>query len=111
MKVLFIGKAKSGKTRTIQSLLSTKKSRVYEPTNGVHVYTYNTPSGKELSIWDTAGDDRYIGLGEAYYINADICINFSNSKELNEAVTRITPSAKIFDYKKIKNLREFLNQI
>lgn len=34
----------------------------------------------KLNIWDTAGNIKYGGLMEGYYIDADVFIIFGNSK-------------------------------
>ena len=110
MKILFVGTAKSGKTKAIEALFN-RKRKGYTPTKGAEVYRYKTDNNKELYLWDTAGDNRYKEFGDSHYINTDICINFSSNKHLENIVKRVSPTAKMFEYRKIKNLKEFLNSI
>lgn len=112
MKILLVGKANSGKTRAIDSLFNRQEKKPYEPTDRVEVHTYKNANGKELNLWDTAGSPKHRGLGEAYYISSDICINFSpKNKYIGQAVKNIAPDVKMINYKNLKDLKTFLDSV
>lgn len=83
-KILLIGNAKTGKTSFITQHIegtcettSEGKLSPYSPTIGVEVYA--TPEG---NVWDCAGDERFGGLRDGYYIKSDFVVLFlSESKE------------------------------
>lgn len=111
MKVLLVGKPRSGKTKAVEKLFNKPENPNYEPTKGADVYNYKNAKDKDIYIWDTAGNPNYAGLDDAYYIGAHICINFSNNRGFEDKVRRIVPDVKVYNYNKIKNLKEFLNKI
>lgn len=69
MKVVLVGSAKSGKTKLTRAV---KQQRwdTYIPTIGVEVCSVKY-KGKNFDLWDTAGDVRYGGLRDGYWISAD----------------------------------------
>lgn len=78
-KVVFIGDGKVGKSAYIQRYLDGEFSDSYVATLGVdvHTLTFNTNYGPvTLDIWDTAGQEKFGGLGDGYYIEADGAIIF-----------------------------------
>lgn len=114
-KVIFVGNSKTGKTHVVKELCGITSQNVkYIPTLGVEVHPYvipstNTAYPKCFNIWDCAGDARYKGLNEKYYVDADIaiiftggdggnnhteCGNISSSEYLNR-VKNVCPSSKI----------------
>lgn len=113
-KVIFVGQPRTGKTRTVEQLLNdsqetSKNTHIYTPTESVHISRYKNKNGKEFIIWDTAGDRRYEGLGEAYYIGAEICITFGHKKVAQRKVKNIVPDVKIHHYSNISRLKELLD--
>jgi GTPase SAR1 family protein len=113
-KVIFVGKQRTGKTRAVTSLINKTENNdihthIYTPTQSVHISTYKNKSGKEFYIWDTAGDRRYEGLGEAYYIGAELCITFGNKKAAEQRVKNIIPDIKIHHYSSLTKLEEILD--
>jgi small GTP-binding protein len=114
-KVIFVGKQRTGKTRTVEQLLSPSLETTYEPTHrytptqSVHISTYKNKNGKEFNIWDIAGDMRYEGLGEAYYIGAELCVTFGNKKSAERKVKNIVPDIKIHNYSNLTKLKELLD--
>lgn len=113
-KVIFVGKQRTGKTRTVTSLLNKadineQNTHIYTPTQSVHISSYKNKSGKEFYIWDMAGDKRYEGLGEAYYIGAELCITFGNKKLAENRVKNIVPDIRIHHYSNLTKLEELLD--
>lgn len=79
-KVMFIGNAKTRKTSIARMLLSTNYDK-YIPTLGVEVSVYRGVSGITYNLWDCAGQHRYCGLREGYYVKANIIILFTSDEE------------------------------
>jgi len=78
-KVVVTGSAETGKTSFVQRLLDGSFPQDYSPTHGVDVHgvIVKTSHGSVcLNFWDCAGQDRYRGLGDGYYINADAALIF-----------------------------------
>jgi Ras-related protein Rab-32 len=100
-KVLLLGGKKIGKTKFLKKLSNNYKlSNDYAPTIGVDVTTKDIICDNKkirLNIWDTAGDSRFLGLKEMYYLGADLAIIFRNS--LND-------SHLIFENKLTNNIKK-----
>jgi GTPase SAR1 family protein len=112
LKVLFVGDSKSGKTQTCKNLLYFDTHGPYKPTYGTEIYKYITKNNIEINIWDCAGDNNYKGLGDAYYINADICVVFGNNKEQwIRNVKLFEDKVIIYPFSGIKDLRNFFDSI
>ena len=103
-KVLLIGDPESGKT----SWLKWKVSREvryqprYVPTIGCDVNNI-IENGREFSVWDTAGHEKFGRLKYGYYIGADIfilvCHNFEDTKttileECSKYGVEVKPTAR-----------------
>jgi hypothetical protein len=78
-KVIFVGNARTNKSTIARSLTGHEPLTSYTPTLGAEVGMYHGQSGTPYSIWDCSGS--YPGLGEGYWIKADIAILFSSSHE------------------------------
>ena len=86
-KIAFIGDAKIGKTRLIQTFLNGEQKRDYVPTLGVEVHELKIQLGSQTittSCWDCAGSAKYEGLAEGYLIGADLVVIVTNTKNDNE---------------------------
>ena len=71
-KVVLIGSAKCGKTSAVRKLKGIyEPTNSYKPTLGAAVHSYISPSGALYTIWDCAGDPRFGGLRDAYYVHAN----------------------------------------
>ena len=78
-KVCLIGAARSGKSAFCRDALGSDFKENYVPTLGVEVHplTLHTTIGDVmLNLWDIAGDERYGGLGDGYYIQSKAAIVF-----------------------------------
>ena len=90
-KIILTGSAKVGKTSFIKKLLNVNNvfdEQNYMPTLGVNVYplTINTNHGLiRFNIWDCAGDPRFTGLSDGYYLggNAGIIMVDNNIENLH----------------------------
>ena len=76
-KLVLCGDGGVGKTTYITKLLSGEFEKKYIPTLGVeaHSLLFHTNKGRiEFNIWDTAGQEKYRGLRNAYSRNTDCVI-------------------------------------
>lgn len=72
-KVIVVGDAKVGKSVFIKRLKKKEFDEKYNPTMGVE--THNVEFEKtNFKLWDCAGDIKYQGLKEGYYIGANAAI-------------------------------------
>lgn len=83
-KVILVGDGGVGKTVWLKKVLGDHvphhrndgEEGRYMPTLGVDT-KHMTIGGTELAIWDCAGTERFKGLGEGFFVGADLCIAFS----------------------------------
>jgi GTP-binding nuclear protein Ran len=103
LKLVFIGDAQTGKTTFAKRLRVDEFERKYVASLGVEVHPVDY-NGVSLYVWDTAGDERYTGLAEGYYIQADAAIVFfsvTNRESYNNvrrhiaAFKRVCPNAPV----------------
>ncbi|KAG7537990.1 P-loop containing nucleoside triphosphate hydrolase [Arabidopsis suecica] len=76
-KLLIVGDGGSGKTTFLKRHLTGEFEQNHEPTVGVDVYPLDfiTNRGKiRFECWDTAGQEKYSGLKDAYYIHGQCAI-------------------------------------
>jgi GTPase SAR1 family protein len=108
-KVVIAGDGETGKSKLvhdIQSILKlpTKSYKEYTPTMGVDVYqiplTVMTSEGEkliELSLYDTADQERYGGLRDGYFIGAKAAVitfnSMSSYKEVPQFKKSVTRAA------------------
>lgn len=84
LKVVLIGDKKTGKTSYARYMMNAPFVEIYIPTLGVDVFNINKNhdgTDYNIAIWDTAGDDKYGGLRDGYYLEADGAIVFRNGDE------------------------------
>lgn len=96
-KVILVGDAHVGKTTLVQCVLTGEYSNEhneYIATLGVEVHpiVHQHPIGvfRRFNVWDCAGDPRFGGLGEGYYIQAQIAIVMYNDDDENPRVDWIS---------------------
>jgi len=83
-KVTLVGDAGVGKTALINRLLHGEFSPNYVPTVGIEVYPY-VQDGILYNIWDTAGQEKFSGLGNGHYIGSSVVIIMcANDSELSQ---------------------------
>jgi len=73
-KIILAGDGGVGKTTYINRLLKGEFTKTYIPTLGVDVFVlaFTTNYGKfVLDIWDTAGQEKFMGLGDNYFMRSD----------------------------------------
>lgn len=81
-KVVLVGDAHVGKTTLLQRVMIGNYDTRYVATLGVEVHpiVHQHPIGvfRRFNVWDCAGDPRFGGLGDGYYIQAQIAIVMFN---------------------------------
>lgn len=80
-KVVLVGDGGVGKSSYMRALRGHSFTPVYEPTVGVELHAIKLHSNRgtiTLNIWDVAGQDKFRGLDDAYYITADAVIIMSS---------------------------------
>lgn len=101
IKVVFVGNAKTGKTRAVSKLLGSIKGALtpYIPTYGAVVYKYTNAYGSQFDIWDCAGNREFSGLRDGYFVGADICVVFGhNQYEWVRDVQRVSENVITYVY-------------
>ena len=76
-KIVLVGNGGVGKTTFIKRHITGEFERNYEPTKGCCIYplNFNTSCGHiKFSVWDTAGQEKFGGLRDGYYVGADAAI-------------------------------------
>ena len=74
-KIILVGDGEVGKTTWVHRLITSdfRNEYIYTAGTDVHPLRFQTSDGRTIvfNIWDCAGDERYRGIGDAYYISAD----------------------------------------
>ena len=81
-KVVFVGNARTGKTKIARQLITESYNQNYVATLGVECHPYHV-NRKIYNIWDCAGNIKFGGLREGYYIGGQIFIIFTGGDETN----------------------------
>ena len=100
-KLVLIGDGGVGKTTFVKRLMTGEFEERYEPTNCVSVcplrFDFNMGPMK-FNVWDTAGQRKFWGLADGYYIQGQCAIimfditdrgSFNRVKEWHRAFTRV----------------------
>ena len=90
-KVVLVGDSGVGKSTLVRRALTGEFEPNYKPTLGVEV----TPivrghPPQRFNVWECAGDPRYAGLGDGYYVQAHIAIVMYDSDALSSRVDWVT---------------------
>lgn len=100
-KIILIGEAGSGKSVWIKKCITGDFEKKYIPTLGCEIYPL---SNNKYSLWDTAGQEKYGGLRDGYYLNSDGAIIFMDSSfktsyknilKKIDSFRAISPNAKV----------------
>lgn len=106
-KIVLIGDAGCGKTTFLNRFINGDFEKRYLYTLGVEVtpFTFNTNDGEyKISFWDTAGQEKYGGLGDGYYRDSDLAIvffdltskiSFKNVKQWVDSYHNICPNNEV----------------
>lgn len=73
MKVVLVGGPSVGKTSLTKKLAFNEEPNMYVATLGVEVHPCYYKN-KICAIWDCAGDPRFWGLREGYFVRANVAI-------------------------------------
>ena len=76
-KVVLIGDPMVGKTSLMTRLLKGYFNKTYNPTIGTGCGTWESSNGLDktfLSLWDTAGQEKYRSLGQIFYQNSEAAV-------------------------------------
>jgi len=114
IKVLFVGDAKTGKSRACSKLFGSMKGSKtpYTPTYGAEVYRYTNEYGSHFDIWDCAGDRERSGLRDGYFVGADICVIFGhNQYEWVRDVKRVSEDVITYVFNNNAQLKLMLESI
>jgi GTP-binding nuclear protein Ran len=96
-KVILAGDERVGKTSLLRKLLTGENLRKYDPTVGVEVHPLSFQTSRGLiclNIWDCAGQFRFAGLRDGYYISGDgfiIMSEGSTSYNWERDILRVCP--------------------
>jgi small GTP-binding protein len=86
-KVVLFGPPKTGKSCLVNHLLGKPFTNLYIPTLGFDVFHINTKTldgtSVILDIWDLAGQKAFSGLGDGYFIDADVGIYVFDTENKN----------------------------
>merc|ERR1712159_110267 len=77
IKMLLVGDGGTGKTTFVKRHTTGEFLKQYKPTQGVDVFplSFHTDQGPiTFSVWDTAGQEKFGGLRDGYYIGGHCCI-------------------------------------
>jgi len=110
VKVIFIGEAKSGKTTAVNRLLGLGSHGPYKATVGADVHAFVNKHETTVELWDCSGSKR--GLGEGYYVGADICVIFSSDPAIWASIAKkVMPEIVVYVFTTMADLRRFLDSI
>ena len=101
-KIVLIGDTNTGKTTFLNKLVGNNKNAVQ--TLGVDVTPFDLHFNNDkirINFWDCAGDQKFRGLGDGYYIGANGAIIFTDNgglfRQFEKDLNKIDPNTpKLF---------------
>lgn len=114
IKVVFVGNAKSGKSRAVSKLLGSNKGAMtpYAPTYGAVVHNYTNAYGSNFDIWDCGGNRELSGLRDGYFVGTDICVVFGhNQHEWVRDVQRVSENVITYVFNTNAQLKQMFESI
>jgi GTPase SAR1 family protein len=109
VKVLVVGNAFTGKTTCVRQLINPNHvvSPIEEAINAMSVHTLGVEvdvfktRNAVYNIWDTAGLPRYEGLGQGYYVGAQVVLLFEGEgaktqEQWAARIQAVCPNVPIF---------------
>jgi GTP-binding nuclear protein Ran len=111
MKVVLVGEFRSGKTRAFNRLLKIVAINSYEPTRGANVGQYKNANGTVIDVWDIAGNEKYPGLREGYFIGANVCFVFGSEPTWIRDFIRTVPDASIYLYTSFGDFKLLMDKL
>jgi GTP-binding nuclear protein Ran len=93
-KIILIGAGGVGKTTYVKKLLTQHFETKYVATLGVEVHQYKTDS-ITFNLWDTAGQEKFGGLGVGFYIGgraAMVFVDLTNPNTKPQCYTNLQNS-------------------
>lgn len=100
-KIVLLGEGGVGKTTWVNRYYCGDFTLKYTPTLGVNVtsLSFNTNRGKlNVNVWDTAGQKKYGGMREGYWIGSDACIVFF---DVTNSLSYVNADKWIREFKKV----------
>lgn len=110
MKVILVGTEQTGKTYAFKRLFG-EKAKGYIPTVGAETGIYKNKTDIEFEVWDIAGNNKYPGLRDGYFIGADVCFFFGDDREWFRDVQRIVPTATIYQFNGYRDMKKKLDEL
>jgi GTP-binding nuclear protein Ran len=103
-KIILVGDGGVGKTTFLKRHITGEFEKKYVATLGVEVYIlkFNTNYGSvKFNMWDCAGQEKFGGMRDGYYIEADAAIimfsvtdklTYKNVERWNKDIDRVDPT-------------------
>ena len=82
MKLLIVGDGGVGKSSFLNRLKSKQIKEIHVPTLGIETEDLNY-KGRQFTIWDTSGTEKFSGLKDGYYIGSDCAIIMLSDTEIS----------------------------
>jgi GTP-binding nuclear protein Ran len=96
IKCVLMGDGCIGKSLFVHRLMNGSIVDRYTPTIGVEVHPIQIASNI-FNVWDTAGQEKFGGLRDGYYMGADCAIIMATSTR-NETIANINKWVEDFQY-------------
>lgn len=103
-KLVLVGDGGVGKSTYAKAVLGHGFEPKYVPTLGVEGFPMWTQNTKKFTLWDTAGQEKFGGLRDGYYIGAEYVVvmfdltnplSFRNAEKWAAGVRAVVPDATI----------------